>query len=386
MRTFYFSEHPYPDLPDQEAYESIRVSLPNAHFDPAIGAALYDRYFDEWLAADEAGLNVMCNEHHQTATCIQPSVSLSAAVLARSTKRARILVLGQPLPNRPDPVRVAEELAVIDVWSRGRLEAGFVRGVPYEILPSNSSPLGMSERLWEAHDLIVKAWTTHDGPFNWEGHYHYRTVNIWPRPYQQPHPPIWMTTSSVRSVAGVAQHGYVMATFVNGYEVTSELFSEYRRVYQAQFGQESTPDDRLGYAALVAVAGSTQAGIERLRRMQWYFDASKTPRQYAQPAGYIPPQGVLAAARSGPPKAGPAAARGKSAEWLIENGLAFAGTPDDVYDQLCRFHAGVGGFGNLLMMGHAGALSHEEAVDTIQRYARDVQPRAAELDSRRHAA
>ena len=92
---------------------------------------------------------------------------------------------------------------MVDVLSHGRLEAGFVRGVPYEILPANSNPVRMNERHWEALDLIVKCWTHHDGLFSHEGRFfHHRAINIWPRPIQQPHPPIWVSTTST----GGARH------------------------------------------------------------------------------------------------------------------------------------------------------------------------------------
>ena len=139
----------------------------------------------------------MLNEHHQTATCMNSTSVVSLSVLARQTKRARILILGYPIGHRPDPLRAAEELSTIDVISRGRLDMGFIKGVPYEFAPSNANPVGVMDRFWEAHDFIIKAMTTHDGPFNWESeHFHYRQVNIWPRPWQQPHPPVWSTTAS----------------------------------------------------------------------------------------------------------------------------------------------------------------------------------------------
>jgi len=85
-----------------------------------------------------------------------------------------------PIGNRNDPIRVAEEYSMLDVISRGRIEMGFVKGVPFEISPANTNPADLMERFWEAHDLILKAMTTHDGPFNWEGtHFHYRSVNVW---------------------------------------------------------------------------------------------------------------------------------------------------------------------------------------------------------------
>ena len=105
-------------------------------------------------------MEIMLNEHHQTATCVDPAAPLVLAALARLTKKARLLILGNPIANRRQPVRVAEEMAMVDVLSHGRLECGFVRGVPYEVLPANSNPVRMNERQWEALDLIVKAWTT----------------------------------------------------------------------------------------------------------------------------------------------------------------------------------------------------------------------------------
>ena len=209
MKAWHFSENAYPYLPPADEYESIRVSLPNRIYDPEKGAALYDRFLDEWLIAEDEGMEIMLNEHHQTATCVDPAAPLVLAALARLSKKARLLILGNPIANRRQPVRVAEEMAMVDVLSRGRLEAGFVRGVPYEVLPANSNPVRMNEREWEALDLIIKAWTSHDGPFSHEGRFfHYRAVNIWPRPYQQPHPPIWISTTSPSGAARVGARGY----------------------------------------------------------------------------------------------------------------------------------------------------------------------------------
>ena len=191
MDAWYFTEMPYPHIPPHDEIEAMRVSLPNAEFDPVLGGQLYNRYLDEYMLADELGLEIMVNEHHSTATSLTASANVILSILARITKRARLLVLGVPVANRPDPIRVAEEMAMIDVISGGRLELGMIKGVPYEIAPANSNPVGLMERYWEAHDLIVKALATHDGPFNFEGKYfHHRSVNIWPRAFQKPHPPI----------------------------------------------------------------------------------------------------------------------------------------------------------------------------------------------------
>ena len=121
MKAWFFTEDAYPYLPDPDSYESIRVNLPNKHFDPAFGADLYNMYLDIWGMADEMGLEIMLNEHHQTATCALPVAPIALGVLARETRQARLLILGNPIVNRKQPIRVAEEMAYIDVLSRGRL-------------------------------------------------------------------------------------------------------------------------------------------------------------------------------------------------------------------------------------------------------------------------
>jgi alkanesulfonate monooxygenase SsuD/methylene tetrahydromethanopterin reductase-like flavin-dependent oxidoreductase (luciferase family) len=199
MRVWYFSEMAYhPAWEEGLKRGSLRVVLPNSNYDPQIGHQLLNRYLDEFGLCDEVGLDIMVNEHHSTATCLTISVPMALAIIARETKRSRLLSLGTPIANRPDPVRVAEEMAWLDVLSGGRLEMGLVKGAAYEIAPANSNPANLMRRYWEAHDLILKAMSTTDGPFNWEGEFfHYRNVNIWPRPLQQPTPPVWMTGVSV---------------------------------------------------------------------------------------------------------------------------------------------------------------------------------------------
>jgi alkanesulfonate monooxygenase SsuD/methylene tetrahydromethanopterin reductase-like flavin-dependent oxidoreductase (luciferase family) len=167
MRVWYFSEMAYhPAWEEGLSRGSLRVVLPNKNFDPKVGHGLLNRYLDEFALCDEVGLDIMVNEHHSTATCLTVSVSMALAILARETKKARLLSLGTPIANRPDPVRVAEEMAWLDVLSGGRLEMGLVKGAPYEIAPANSNPANLMRRYWEAHDLILKAMSTTDGPFN----------------------------------------------------------------------------------------------------------------------------------------------------------------------------------------------------------------------------
>src|SRR3984893_13170400 len=272
MKVYHFTEQPYPDAWKDHG-GSLRVTLPNRKGDPAIAAHLLHRYYDEWLLADALGYDIMLNEHHQTATCMSSTVIVGLSVLARQTKRARLLVLGYPIGHRGDPLRVAEELSNIDVISRGRLDTGFIKGVPYEFAASNQNPVGVMDRFWEAHDFIIKAMTTHDGPFNWESeHFHYRQVNIWPRPWQQPHPPVWSTTASRGNARVLGEKGYVMSVLGFGYN-TRQVYDAYRQGYAAA-GRGIAPADRFGYLGLVSVAATEQKARERAEYIASYLRTS----------------------------------------------------------------------------------------------------------------
>ncbi|SFN29771.1 Flavin-dependent oxidoreductase, luciferase family (includes alkanesulfonate monooxygenase SsuD and methylene tetrahydromethanopterin reductase) [Pseudonocardia ammonioxydans] len=371
MQYWHFSETAYPYLPPEETINSIRVTLPNGVIDPDVAMRLWDRYLAEWQIADECGINVMINEHHSTATCMDPAAPIIAGTLGRLTTNARILILGNPVANRKDPVRVAEEMALVDLLSHGRLEVGFVRGVPYEVSAVNSKPVQMSERMWEAIELIQKAWTTHDGPFNWEGRFfQQRHVNIWPRPYQQPNPPVWVTAMSPGSAARVADNNYVIASFLTGYEGTRKVFQAYRD-RMAETGRPAPADDRFAYAALTYTGETDEEGLEGARKLMWYVKANKVPFEFVQPPGYTPYFARAAGLR------GERSAydfKSLSLEDLIEEGIVFAGSPSTVRGQIEKFYEKVGGFGHLLLMGQAGFLEHDETVKGIRTFAEQVKP------------
>ena len=377
MKTWFFTEDAYPNLPDDETYESVRVNLPNKHFDPVLGADLYNMYLDMWGAADEMGLEIMLNEHHQTATCVLPAAPIALGVLARETKKARLLILGNPIVNRKQPIRVAEEMAYIDVLSRGRLDCGFVRGVPYEIAPANAYPYRGSEKLWEAHDLIMKAWTHHDGPFNFEGRwFHARQVNIWPRPYQQPHPPVWVTMGSASSAAQVAQRKHIGAVFLAGYPGIRRLFDGYREGFLQAHGEEA-PLDRLAYAAIVCVGENEKEAENGTEKLLWYIRSNKVAPQFNNPPGYHPPAVSANIIRG--PRPGEPDRRDPRLETQKARGNVFSGTPDQVFQQIKNFWEYSGGFGHLLMMGQAGFMTYDETLKSMKLFTEEVYPRLKEL-------
>lgn len=390
MRVYHFSEMPYPAAWEHASREPIRVSLPSRHYDPKLGADLLNQRLDEYMLADELGFDLMFNEHRSTTTCVVPSCIPTIAMMARQTRRARLLALGATIGVRRDPVMVAEELAFIDVVSRGRLDLGLLKGYPAEVAPSNMNPAGVNARYWEAHDLIVKAMSNRDGPFNWEGeHFNYRQVNIWPRPYQEPHPPIWVSCFSPFSAVEVADRGYVCAASID-FNMTVGIFNAYRNRY-AELGRPAPSLDRFAYLCLLAVGNTEEEGYERLSKVRgWVWSSGQTPEQYLNPPGFNPVAANVAMMKRHPnktswtshtvgrsgnafdPSTGPARS-------LVDSGMGFGGTPDQVFEQIREFHQSVGGFGNLLAMMQGGDLSHAETTDSLRLFAKEVLPRLKEL-------
>jgi alkanesulfonate monooxygenase SsuD/methylene tetrahydromethanopterin reductase-like flavin-dependent oxidoreductase (luciferase family) len=384
MRVFQFTEQPYYPAWETET-DSLRVNLPSSHFDPRVAADLFHRYYDEWQLADELGFDIMINEHHSTATCMSATAVVPLSILARITQKARLLVLGYPIANRPDPLRVAEELATIDVVSRGRLEMGFVKGVPPEVAAANLNPVFLMDRFWEAHDLIIKAMTTHDGPFNWEGeHFHYRHVNVWPRPYQDPHPKVWATTGTPSTAAGLAQRDTTMASLATGYR-TRSIFDAYRTAYVQDGGPAPDPN-RFAYLGYVAV-GETVEEAHRLGQKVLSYPRTSgiIAPQFRNPPGFQSLELNMKMLRGGGKvrglaKDGTALNQAQdSIETLTDSGVLFCGTPDQVYDQIAEFVDHCGGLGNLLMMGHAGPMTHDDTVSNLSLFGREVLPRLRDI-------
>jgi alkanesulfonate monooxygenase SsuD/methylene tetrahydromethanopterin reductase-like flavin-dependent oxidoreductase (luciferase family) len=371
MEAWYFTEMPYPDLPPIETLPNMRVTIPNRLYDPRKGAQLYHRYLDEHLLADDVGLNMMLNEHHQTTTCTNVCAPLTAAILARQSRKGRICILGNPIANRGDPIRIAEEMAMIDVMSRGRLEAGFVRGVPYEIPAANTNPTQTLERLWEGVDLVQRAWTSHDEPFSYEGRFfQHRMVNVWPRCYQDPHPQIWITGSSdLENIAKIAGQGFVFATFLQPHDKVRAMFDAYR----AAFVDRGLPGaGGVAFMPLVYVGDSESEAEAGARELMWYLNVPSEP-QFRNPPGYVDVKTNVLALK-GAFAGRTAAMRTRGMDFLREQGVMIYGTPDQCIEQIKRLYERVGGMDHLLMMMQAGHLDNKRTEANIRRFAKDVYP------------
>ena len=283
MHIMGFTERPYYDLPEDEIIKNAGYfGVPNSHFDASKGSELFNSYFDEALYMEEKGFDgIMLNEHHGTPFCMGAVMNVEAAVLARITEKLKIVLLGNPLPVA-DPLRLAEELAMIDMISGGRLVPGWVRGAGSESLYNNANPAYNRELFNEAHDFVIKAWTT-PGPFRYEGkHYHYRFVNPWVLPLQKPHPPIWIPgLVSPETVVWCARHRYPYLALATFLEPTLEMIKLYADT-AAEEGYQFGPEN-IGYLQRIVVAETEEkaqelgkgfmfgGGINAFARAEWMF-------------------------------------------------------------------------------------------------------------------
>jgi len=196
MKFTWFHLMPYRFLPEdfKEKYRSVWVDIPRNLYDAKLGHWLYNDYLDQLEFADRMGFDGLgVNEHHQNAYGLMPSPNIMAAALARRTSHANLVVLGNSIALYNPPIRVAEEFAMLDVISGGRLVAGFPVGTSMDTnFCYGEVPATLREKYHEAHDLILKAWTE-DEVFSFNGKFtKLRYVNLWPKPLQKPHPPIWI--------------------------------------------------------------------------------------------------------------------------------------------------------------------------------------------------
>ena len=188
---------------------------------------MYNEFMDELEHAAELGFDGICvNEHHQNGYGLMPSPNLIAASLARRTRDAALCVMGNSLALYNPPVRVAEEFAMIDCISGGRVVAGFPVGTPMDTCYAyGQNPSQLRQRYLEAHDLIVKAWREPE-PFTWNGRFHkLRYVNPWPRPYQSPHPPVWTPSQgSADTIRWSAQKRYTYCQTLSPINTVARFF------------------------------------------------------------------------------------------------------------------------------------------------------------------
>ncbi len=370
MRLFNFHLMPYPALP--ESYDGPAwVTCPNELFDPALGQDLYNRYIDELILSDALGFDGVCiNEHHQNAYGLMPSPNLIASILARQTERVKIAVVGNALPLYDPPTRVAEEFAMIDNISRGRLIAGFVVGGGPEYYSFSINPAHARERFQEAHDIILKAWTE-PGPQEYIGkHYKLRFLNTWPKPVQQPHPEIWIPgAGSLETMEFVARKRYAyMGIPYFHFSIFERTFGMFRDACERE-GYTADPRQS-GWLTPIYVAETDEQAREEYERHFWYWVRKLLPGINISPPGYTSVrslENIIKGAQA-------FAISLDTWEHVIEGRYAIIGSPDTVYDLLEDSLSRLG-TGNLLVLFQLGTLPAAETKRNLELFATEVMPR-----------
>lgn len=242
----------------------------NKQFSPDEGMRIFRAGIDTKVFAEECGFDwIGNNEHHMSPYGLMPNPNLIGACVAERTSKSMILQSGNIVPI-VNPIRVAEEYAMLDMISGGRLVAGFMRGIPHEYVAYNVAPSESYGRMNEAIELIKKAWTEPE-PFGWEGEYYqFRAVSIWPKPAQKPHPEIVMSASSDGSARLAAEHGATMGVLrVQDYETAHHSLNVYKE-HARMLGWEPQPHNII-LAMNCCVAPSKDEAVKTLRRGYDYF-------------------------------------------------------------------------------------------------------------------
>lgn len=342
MKVIYMSTNPYRELPAdyRDRYESIWITPPNQELCEPEKAGQYFRWtLEELDAADAAGFDGLgTNEHHSNAYAMPVSPHMTAGILASRQSDAAICIIGTTLPIYP-PLRAAEELALIDTVSGGRLVTGWPIGSPMDTTGVYGiPPTQVRSRYYEAHDFIKQAWTR-PGPYPFNGRYtKQRYVNPWPQPLQDPHPPIWLAGGgSVETWRFAAEHDYMYCYLsLWGYNSGKALLQSYRDMLES-YGRDDNPY-RTGYIQLVCVA-DTDAEAKRLYEphiKEFYSKAMYVAPQHSAVPGFMSRTSLSKMME----KVGAASPFGgnpftdSTYEEIVESGAVIAGSPETVAQRM----------------------------------------------------
>jgi alkanesulfonate monooxygenase SsuD/methylene tetrahydromethanopterin reductase-like flavin-dependent oxidoreductase (luciferase family) len=383
MKVFVFDLLAYDANLDhlKESSPELPYPLARRHFDAATAVRTYEEHLDAWEALDRLGYDgVGFNEHHCSPYGLMNSPNLMASAAAQRTKRLKLLIYGNLLPVH-QPLRLAEELAMIDCLSKGRLISGFARGIPREYQVHNI-PLGESRaRFEEAYDIITRAWT--EEVFSYEGRFwSYKDVAMWPRPVQQPHPPIWIpVVGSQESIEFAARHDIPITPGLGRARGLRDDIIRYYAKCLAESGHRITPN-HLSLGITAYVADSKAQALREYGPHILYFNRTlfshgnftevETQRQtgYSTAAStdYVRPENLRAAANLR------SEFRNLTMAQLEEQAETMPmGTADEVAERIIAAAESAGANTVQLAMNR-GALPHELFMAQIERFAREVLP------------
>ncbi len=383
MKVFLMDLLPYGQHFDQfKADRYIPYPLGGSHFDPKVAATTYAEHLDIWREMEDLGFDgVGLNEHHTTPHGLMVSPNMMAVAAARQTKRLEFLLLGNLLPLH-NPLRIAEELAMADCISEGRILSGFARGVPREYRVYDVPMSESRARFDEALEIIVKAWTeetfSHEGRF-WK----FKDIGIWPRPYRQPHPPIWIPFTGSKETIELAGRNNFSAVMTAGHPgVTHDIVGYYAKQL-ANHGHRITPE-HLCLFVDAFVAEDAQAALREYSPYYLYFvqtlwhHGSDQPREALGKAGYVASSSFDYLRPENRPHAEMDRAKIRQTnlqdvEERVRNGSLAFGSPSEVTERLIA-KAEQMGANQLLLHINLGSPPHDLFREQVRRFGRDVLP------------
>jgi alkanesulfonate monooxygenase SsuD/methylene tetrahydromethanopterin reductase-like flavin-dependent oxidoreductase (luciferase family) len=386
IKVYFSHNHHYIPIPeDHERFRTSMVDYPNSQFDPEVGHALYERHLRSMLRAAELGFDGLClNEHHSMAFSMSPTASLLAARYVTATNDIPIMVAGTPI-NLMYPNRVAEEYALLDVMSGGRMEYAFPLGTGMEYWANEGTvnPATARARFRESLDIIFKAWTE-DGPMRYDGDFYtYRYLNVWPKPYQQPRPKCYVVgTGSEETLRLAVDYGLGYSIVFVPIPNQLRAFARLRELAEER-GRTIDPDDLI-VVVLAYVADTDEEAVREARPhienfFSWFHRV--TPR-YLVPPGYVSTQEFLRRVSD------PAMAQGTEASWddMVSIGRILCGSPDTVAETIVAWCQEAGA-GRVNVVLENGDMPEWKIAKTTTLFANEVIPRIrARLGGRRAPA
>lgn len=369
-------------MPWQYVDDDIAWPFSDDTFDPQKGKDLYETYVEQMVYCEELGFDAIgFNEHHFSAFGLMPSPNLVASHLAAKTDDIDLAIYGNVLPLRGHPVRMAEELAMLDHLANGRLISSFVRGIPSEYAAYGVDPNESRGRFAEAWELIVKAWTEPD-PFDFDGEYfEYEDVYIWPRPLQDPHPPLRMPAESEKSIQFAVNKQVPIGRVFTETEGLRLTFERYRELAKAD-GWE--PDDSYFDAArMIYVADTMEQARDEAEEHLRYFYEDLLGAVFR--AGAVKQVGD-SEYREENAFAYEEAASEKALDIMnfdfdeyLDRGEIIVGDSEYVIQELEEQYEATGGFGTLIALLQFGSLPDHLTRRNMERFADDVLPEIKKL-------
>jgi alkanesulfonate monooxygenase SsuD/methylene tetrahydromethanopterin reductase-like flavin-dependent oxidoreductase (luciferase family) len=369
MNVFMFHLMPWAHLP--ASYEGPAwVKCSNGFYDPRRGHELYNRYIDELIYAERLGFDGVCvNEHHANAYGNMPSPNLIASILARQTERVKIAVVGNALPLYNPPTRVAEEFAMIDCISGGRLIAGMVVGGGPEYYSNGMNPAEARGRFYEAVDLILRCWTE-PGPFVHNGRYYkMRYVNPWPVPMQKPHPPVWIPgAGSLETMEYVAKRRWAYMGIPYFHKRVFKQNFDFFRAACAKEGYTASPE-QMGWLVPVYVAETDERARREYEPHLWHFAHKLLPGINISPPGYTSARSALKVLGS----FGDFMLNVTTWDEIMGGDYAIVGSPATVREKMVEL-AGWLGVGNVLVLTQLATLPADLTRRNMDLFATEVMP------------